>query len=203
MKVIGFLPLASAACALLFVSRSADPPTPPQNATGGLVTLYANDDLMSSFNFASGSAGGRVDAGEVLLDRAQIAFDVFQRDSISFGFGRGQYVNVIDLGAEFISPHDRAQDAVKIPASLFHTLFLDGRRFSYVGPGGKVHRLREAGRIFDALPPEGMYHLPIELGHTYLVRYQDVDSRGEGELAKFQVVDYLPESRLTIRWAKP
>ncbi len=209
MTWIRTVPAVSALCALLFASSALQPPAlrtpagPAQSPAGGVVTLFANDDLLSSFDFERGSAGGHVLDGEVTLDDAHIAFDVFERNSISFGFRRDAFVSVIDLGAQFVSPFERAQDAgVKIPASLFHTLFLDGRRFSYVGPGGKVERLRAASRIFDPLPPEGMYHVPAVLGHTYLVRFRGFDTRGDGSLAKFQVVDYRPGSRMTIRWAR-
>ena len=42
-----------------------------------LVTLYAHDDLQSSFDFRAGLPGAHVVDGEVRLERAQLAFNVF------------------------------------------------------------------------------------------------------------------------------
>lgn len=167
----------------------------------GLVTLYANDDLQSSFDFRSGRPGGQVQRGEIRLERAQIAFDVLAADQISFGFVRDERVEVLDLGALFVPPQTRSRDpAIEFPVSILHSLFFDGVRFGYLGPGGDRHPLEEADRILGALPPESLRHLTPLVRHTYLVR---VHTEGLGlreEFYAFQVVDLVPEQRLTLRW---
>ena len=140
-------------------------------AESQVVTLYANDDLLSSYHFGRGTAGGRVEDGEIVLNDAQLAFHVFADDMISFGFLRDERVNVIDLGALYVPGDERAVDrAPKFALSLFHTLFKDGPQLSYLGAGGNRLRHKEANRILGPLPPEGLYHIEPRVGHTYLLR---------------------------------
>ena len=170
--------------------------------TSGVVTLYAEDDLLSSFSFSGGCAGGRIVDGELVLDDAQMAFDVFAENMITFGFVRDARTRILDLGDVSVPPRERAVDrAPKLPTSLFQTLFLSGAHFSYLDPTGREHRFKDASEIMNALPTEGIYHLEPIVGHTYLVR---TNRKGEGtpdELAKFQVIDFRPGRSLTIRWA--
>jgi hypothetical protein len=170
-------------------------------AASYLVTLYAHDDLQSSFDFRRGHAGGHVERGEVRLT-AQIAFDVLAPDRISFGLVRDERVEVLDLGGFYVPSQPRARDrSAEFPISLFHTLFFDGVRFGYFGPGGDRHSLDEADRILGSLPPETIRHIDPVVGHTYVVRVHPEGVGAGDELFKFQVVDLVPEQSLTIRWA--
>lgn len=167
-----------------------------------IVTLYAHDDLQSSFDFRLGGAGGRVQDGEARLTSAQIAFDVFAPGQLSFGFVRDEFVELLDLGDMIVPPHVSARDrAAEFPITLFHTLFFDGVRFAYVGPGGQMRPFDPADRILGPFPPEELRHLEPRVGHTYLLRVRRSGIGMVDEFFKFQVVDLLPDHSLTIRWA--
>jgi hypothetical protein len=172
-------------------------------SSSGLATLHARDDLASSFDFRSGRHGGRVEQGEVRLDGAQIAFDVLAPDRISFGFVEDERVEVLDLGAFRIPPQARARDrALEFPLALIHTLFFDGVRFGFVGPGGDRHALDEADRILGGLPPERVRHVDPVVGHTYVVRVHREGLGAGDELFAFEIVGLVPEQSLTIRWKR-
>lgn len=181
----------------------------PARATGladakesRLVTLYAHDDLQSSFDFQSGRAGGVYFNGEVALLGGHVAFSAFEPDLFTYGFLRDEPTRILDLGEFYVPLVTRSRDAApKLSASLFHSLFLDGGRFCYVDADGRVHNYKPANDIFAPLPTEGQYHLPPQVGHTYLVRTGE--RRGSGEIfAKFEVVDFHPGHSVTIRWAR-
>jgi hypothetical protein len=189
------LPLLLVPLALL---ASEDGPGEPQ---AGLVTLQAGDDLASSFDFRTGTHGAQVFDGEIELS-GQIAYDSFAPGLLSYGFVRDEHAALLDLGALEVPPQARARDrALEFPVSLFHTLFLRGPNFQYVGPGGDVHPFEEANAIFEPLPAEALRHVEPELDHVYLLRVKR-DGVRDDELFKFQVVGKIPGHSLTLRWAR-
>lgn len=191
------LPLLLVPLAVAVQEAVGPPPTP----RAGLVTLYAGDDLASSFDFRSGGYGAAVFDGEVLL-AGQIAYDAFAPGLLSYGFVRDEKIALLDLGALEVPPQPRARDqALEFPISLFHTLFLRGPSFYYLGPGGDAHPFQAADAIFEPLPPESLRHVEPELDHVYLLRVKR-DKAREDELFKFQVVAKLPDHSLTLRWAR-
>jgi len=199
------LVLALAICVAPLAFLDSRDVTPRQEESGesGLFTFYAADDLASSFDFRRGRAGGTVVDGEVSLANAQMAFDVLAPDRISFGFGRNERVDILDLGPIRIAPHRRGQDpGLELSSSLFQTLFLDRDRFSYRGAGGTLERYPEARRILGTLPAEGVYHLEPVVGNTYVVRVQRRGVGQDDEFFKFLVVDVESRRTLTIRWAR-
>lgn len=201
--------LAPLSCtALLAVSALTSPglapgADDPRAEEGSVVTLYANDDLRSSFDFRSGDFGARIVEGEVALAGAQIVFDVLQADRLSFGFVHDESVRILDLGEVFVPPFQRAQDpAVKFPVSLYHTLFFDGARFAYRGAGNRVVHYRPANAILASRTLRGIGHVEPQVRHTYLFRFQAGKRRGSDEVVKFEVIDFLPGSSVTLRWAR-
>lgn len=183
---------------LVFALQDDEPAPVPRE---GLVTLLAGDDLASSFDFRTGSHGATVFDGEVLL-AGQVAYDAFAPGLLSFGFVRDEHAALLDLGALEVPPQTRARDqALEFPISLFHTLFLRGPKFYYVGPGGDAHPFEGADAIFEPLPPESLRHLEPELDHVYLLRVKRDGARAD-ELFKFQVVGKIPDHSLTLRWAR-
>ena len=181
-------------------------PAPQQSGSSGngLVTLYARDGLLSSVNFRSGGAGGSIVDGEIDLNGAHLAFDVFEPGMLSFGFSALERVNVMDLGPQFVEPLRRRQDlAPKLDVSLFHTLFLDRSRFSYIGTGGTLERIAAAEEIFQPLPRQGVYHVAPIMGNTYVLRANGRDSsRGNELIVKFLVIDVQEGRSVTLRWSR-
>ena len=168
----------------------------------GVVTLVAHDDLLSSFDFRRGRAGGRVEDGEIRLEGAQIAYDVFVTGQLSVGFVHEERAELLGLGEAYVMPDARARDrAFEFPVSLFHTLFLDGADFLYVDAGGHVRPWEPADRILRGPPPAGMHHVEPRLGHTYLLRVRSDDAGSADELFKFQVIALEPGHSVTLRWA--
>lgn len=195
---------ALASLALLTIGRAAlDPHEEDTHDQGSrLVTLYAHDDLLSSYSFRDAAAGARVVDGEIDLTRAQVVFHVLEENTLSYGFVGMEAVNIIDLGDVLIGGFPRARDrAPKFALSLFHTLFLDGSRFSYLGAGGKVRRYGPAQKILNPLRPEGLHHIEPIVGHVYLLRSKQSGVSVPHEVVKFQVVDLQPDHSLTLRWA--
>jgi hypothetical protein len=200
MSSLGFPSvLASLAVLGLFVLRQDEAPPVP---TSGIATLYAHDDLSSSFDFRNGSAGGRVWDGEVQLTQAQILFDVLAPGQISFGFSRDERVDVLDLGPLVVPPRVRARDrALEFELSIVHTLFLGPDGFAYVGPGGDVDPLPEAEALRTLPLKTGIGHVEPVVGHTYLVRVRR-NGTSLDEYFKFEVIGILPGHSLTLRWAR-
>ena len=186
---LAFLPLAT---------RQDDP---ERARNEGLVfTLYARDGLQSSFDFRRGRAGGHVVDGEIRLDDAQVVFDAFAPDQLSVGFLRDERVELLDLGELDVPPQARASDrAEKFALSVFHTLFLDGERLAYVGPGGDAHPLDGTSRLF-ATPPEGLRHVQPVVGHVYVIRALRRTVGSADDVFKFLVLDHVPQQSLTMRW---
>jgi len=167
---------------------------------GGIATLYAHDDLASSFDFRGGGAGGRLVDGEVRLDGAQIVFDVFARGRISFGFSRDERVELLDLGAQLVRPEARARDRTEeFPISIVHTLFRGDNGFAIVKPGGDVDPFDDADRVANATLTQGVRHVEPIVGHTYVLRVRRNDTSRD-EFFKFEVIGLVPDHSLTIRW---
>ena len=175
--------------------------TPQTTGDGGLVTLFAADDLACSINLRTGEYGGRIVDGEVALDRAQLLYDVFAAEMLSFGFAHDEVVNVIDLGPLMVPDQTLANDvSLKFPISVFHTLTVEGKRLVYQDAGGAFVRLREGGDIFK-VAPRGLRHLEPTVGNTYVVRFERLRGEDRGDrMAKFQVVEHRPGESLTLRW---
>lgn len=198
----------SARLTLLVVSSLAlplviDPTTDATQATtSGVVTLYAQDDLLSSFDFRSGGPGARVADGEVRLESAQILFDVLEAGRISYGFTRDERVEIIDLGDVTVAPEERSRDrALEFPISIFHTLGQADEGFFVVRPGGDVDPFGAADRIRGAMPLPAVRHIEPRIGHVYLLRIRTERSTVD-EIFKFQVIDLIPEHSLTLRWGR-
>jgi len=191
--------LVALAAAALFHPQDAPEDKAPE---GGVVTLYAHDDLLSSFSFRTGTAGGRLEEGEVRLTEAQIAFDVLAPGALSYGFVRDERVELVDLGEVRVPPQARARDrSPELRASLFHTLFTTGTAFYYVGPGGDVHSYDRADDVLVGTAREGTRHVQPQVGHVYVLRVRRPGVGLRDELTKFEVIDLEPGRTLTLRWA--
>jgi len=188
------------ACSLALVPR--DHRDDQVGEASAVVTLYAHDDLLSSFDFRGGGAGGRLVDGEVHLDRAQIAYGLFAPGLVSFGFSLDERVEVMDLGPVVVRPEARARDRTEeFPISVFHTLFRDHNGFAFVGPGNDVDPFDPADRIMNVVLSPGVRHFEPVIGHTYVLRVRR-NGTSKDELFKFLVVDIVAEQSLTIRWAR-
>jgi hypothetical protein len=192
--------LLTCSLALLYRDHRDDPIG--SGDEGAIVTLYAHDDLLSSFDFRDGAPGGRVIDGEVKLDAAQLAFDLFARGQLSFGFSLDERVDVLDLGAVVVPPQDRARDrAAELPMSIFHTLRRDDNGFVFVGPGSNVDPYEDADLILAVPPTRGLRHIEPVVGHTYVLRVRR-NGTSVDELFKFLVIGLVPDQSLTMRWAR-
>jgi hypothetical protein len=177
----------------------------PEDVTpGGLVTLWAHDDLRAAFSFERGEFITEIRDGELILDEAQIVFDLLEFDHLSYGFYYNEEVQIVDLGDFRVPPYERPQDLSPKPdLSVFHTLFLDGNRFHYRGPIRKSYRLKEADAVLGSFPSPHTTHFIPEVGSVYVMAFKPRgSSAGEANAFKFQVVDYRPGRSLTLRWSK-
>jgi len=202
-----FLPplaLGAALAAAVVAPRSpaADARTAPAPESR-VVTLYANDDLLSSIDFRTGGPGARLADGEIDLRGAQLVYHALRANHLSFGFVYDELAEVVDLGELFVTPDARVlDDAAKFPISVFHTLFLDGGRVAYRDARGRTVRLPEGLRILGPLVTDGTRHVEPRVGHVYLLRTRDRSAAaGKDRLVKLEVVDHEPGRTLTLRWA--
>lgn len=174
---------------------------PEPTATGGIITLYAHDDLASSLDFRTGTYGGRIVEGEIALDQAQLVYDKFSPEHLSFGFAADEAVTIVDLGPVEVPFTALAQDAaLKFTVSAFHTLGFSGRRLTFQPAGGSTVRLGAGGDAFTT-PQRGLRHFKPTLEHVYVLRYQRTRGDRRDMLAKFQVIDVRPGEAITLRWA--
>jgi hypothetical protein len=193
---LSLLALSAALVPFFFPAQDAAP-APSE----GVVTLYAADDLLSSFDFRSGAAGGRIQEGELRLESAQILFERLAAGRISFGFTRDERVEILDLGFDTIAPEERSRDrAVELPLAVFHTLRLGDNGFAIVGPGGDLDPYERADRILGPPPAVGVHHVEPQVGHTYVVRVR-TNKSSRDEFFKFEVIGFLPGHSVTLRWA--
>lgn len=176
---------------------SQDPVTP----TGGLITLYEQDDVASSLDFRSGGHGGRIVNGQIELVDAQLVYGSFATGLLSVGFAVDEAVNVVDVGeaeVEFVASASDA--ALKFPISAFHTLSVSGRRLTFQPANGSQVRLGSGNAVFD-VPKRGLQHIEPQVDHCYVIRYQRTRGDRRDMLAKFQVVEHRPGESITLRWA--
>jgi hypothetical protein len=191
--------LSSGLLVLLATGPSA--PQAEPDADDGLITLYADDDIASSFSFREGRHAARVERGEIALDDVQLVYDVYAEDALSYGFARDELVAVVDLGEVYVPEFQRATDpALGFPLSVFHTLFRDGPHFAYVNNAGKTVRIRQADRILNTIVSTELTHFEPKLRHTYLIRFRSRTKRAYDQVAKFQIVEVVPGERVTLRW---
>jgi hypothetical protein len=189
--------LALSLSALSFLAASSE-----DAPSSGIATLYARDDLLSSFDFRSGGPGAKVWDGEVDLGSAQIVYDVLARGCLSIGFSLDERVDVLDLGEVRIPPRERSRDRqVEFPISLFHTLEVRDEGFVFQAAGGDRDPYAAADRILSATPTTGLRHFEPQLGHTYLLRIRR-NNRSENEVYKFEPIGILPGHSLTLRWGR-
>jgi hypothetical protein len=195
--------LSAALASFTLLRPPAEPSTaPPAEPRGGLVTLYARDDLACALDLRGGRVGAALSQGEIDLRNAQLVYGAFEPGLLSFGFDDRERVAVLDLGDVYVPPQERAADrTVEYPVALFHTLFVDGSRFFYQGPGRSLHRFDDADRILGSFPPEGLAHVKPQVGHTYVLRAKRDGVGGTDLLFKLHVVAHRPGESLTLRWA--
>ncbi len=173
-------------------------------ADNQLVTLWANDETLATFDFTTGTHGSVVKDGELILDGTQIAFNVFEKNQLSYGYVRGIVSEIIDLGDVVIDPVDRPDDRSPKPVlNLFHSLDLRDGHFIYRAPIDREIRHTEAQKIFKPLPRDFLVSFEPEVGHTYVMRFKP---RGEKEeqstVLKLLIIDFQPGHLLTFRWQK-
>jgi hypothetical protein len=193
-----------ASCLLLTLdSGSRGRPGDDPGSGTSVVTLFANDEVRSAFSFALGDYGVEIADGEAVLDRAQIAFGIFEKDKLSVGFVRDEGARVVDLGdltvPGYAVPADRAYHP---PISVLYTLFVQSNTLCYRGPLGKTYRLSSADSVFFTLPPDGVRSFEPKVGHTYVMRYAPQGGQStQQRFAKFRVIDFEPGRWITLRWA--
>ncbi len=195
--MLRFVLVASLVPVLSFV------PVQEEGPTSSLVTLYASDDLLSSFSFSTGTHAARIEDGELILDDTQITFDILDRDCVTYGYVENQLIEIVDLGDPVVEGAEMPSDrSPKPPLSIFHTLFLKDGQVSYRGPIRRTYRFREGQAIFNSLPPERVRCFVPQVGHVYLLRYKIQGVPDDRRmLVKFRVIDYRPGETLTLRWA--
>jgi hypothetical protein len=196
VKPLASLSIAALALSPLLVKDAGDPAS-----DGGVVTLLSADDLLSSFDFRSGSRSAAIFDGEIDLRGVQVVYETFLAGHLTIGFSRDERVDLLDLGDVEVVPVAHSRDRTEeFPVSVFHTLFRDDNGFSFIAPEGDVDPCEAASRILKGVPPQGMRHIVPVAGHVYILRLRRNDTSRD-EFFKLQVLGVLPGHSLTFRWA--
>jgi len=175
--------------------RQEEPP-------GGLVTLWAEDDLTSSVDLVTGSPAGRIVGGQIDLSDAHLAYGVFQPERLTYGLVRDQVTAALDLGPLTVAPFQRATDpAETFPISAFHTLCLVDGRCVFLDTASRRERLKEADAILGVPTNTAPVSFAPQVGHVLLLRWRSARGGGEDRLVKLLVVEHEPGVRVTLRWA--
>ncbi|MEW6745693.1 MAG: hypothetical protein AB1486_23330 [Planctomycetota bacterium] len=169
-----------------------------------LVQLSAVDELAAALSFDTGGHGATVQDGQLILDNAHMVYNLFAEHKLTLGFVRKQLVRVVELDDLKVEGFARPEDfAPRLPLSFFHTLTIEGKQVVYRGPMNRTYRLKEAEKIFQTLPPEGLVHIDPQIGRTYLVRFAPRDAQNSQDaFVKFRVVDIEPGRFITLRFAR-
>lgn len=182
----------------------------PQQAPGtcdlprSLVVLRAYDEATAAFDLDTGEHTGRLVGGELLLDRAELVYGLFEPGALSFGFRLKEQALLVDLGDTRLPPVTTTADLLPKPAvSVFSTLELQGGRFFVVEPPGRRLRFKEAERVLLQFPDDAPQHVVPEVGHVYVLRWRDpTEPHPVDEFAKLRVVDHVPGRSVTLAWER-
>lgn len=170
------------------------------NVRSGLVTLYGFDPLQSSLCFNDGGSGYVFENGKVVNRSSHLAFDIYEKDSLTAGIQGGERGYIIDLGT-----------AVDLRQKYgYRETVGNGQGYAslHIADNNEVvilrnydqqsyQSLKEAEALFEA--DRQAASAPVKLGHIYLVRIQRKQPEKD-ILAKVLVVAYRPGESVVLRW---
>ncbi|MBZ5553162.1 MAG: hypothetical protein LAO21_10615 [Acidobacteriia bacterium] len=170
------------------------------SVTGGIVTLYALDPLMSTLSFNDGMPGYVVRENLTYNRDSNLAFDIYSKDSFTVAIQGGQKGMMIDLGtADELRTRYGYIETVGNPQG-FSSIHLEGGAAFII----KDHKtrtfqpLKEFGALLKGTKWDSS--APIALGHIYLARI--FDDHDLEIVVKLKVLTYLPGQAVTIRWER-
>lgn len=182
--------------------QESDPAITKEKASTGLVTLYPQDPLGSTFGFLQGRYGHIIQDHICKNSGSDIVYDAYFPGELVVGIEGGRQGVILDLGTY--------KDLAK--------------RYGYTETGGgfqgwsslrfknkelvilknyekqSTQLLQESSALYRP-QKTSMGHAPVKLGHNYLIR---ITERGDPDfelVVKLKVVALLENQSVTIRWA--
>lgn len=175
---------------------------------GGVVTLYPRDRLASSLCFLDGGDGLIIEQGEVRNRCSHLRIENRELESIgsqelfAVGVQGGQYGVLVDLGEE--SQITKRYGYLTWPGSAFTSIRLsEGKVLILKDTRTKAfEELKETAPLLEATTSRAnsIAARPIAVGHIYVARITDRDSKNADMWVKILVLAHTPSQMVTMRW---
>jgi hypothetical protein len=175
---------------------------------GGVVTLYPRDRLASSLCFLDGNDGLIIEQGEVRNRCSHLRIENRELESIgtqelfAVGVQGGQYGVLVDLGEE--SQITKRYGYLTWPGAGFTSIRLSEGKVSILKDNRTkaFEELKETAPLLEATTsrPNSNAARPIVVGHIYIARITDRDSKNMDMWVKILVLAHTPGQMVTMRW---
>ncbi len=169
------------------------------NVQSNLATLYAADPVESSICFDDGKGGYVLEKNRVFNRCSHVAFDIYEKDSLTAGIQGGERGYIVDLGNATDLKQEYGYEETVGNAQGYASLHItDNKVMILKSYKEQTYQTLSEG---EALFKDGAKaSTPVGLGHIYLVRIKR--NRPEKEiLVKVLVVAYRPGESVVLRWA--
>lgn len=184
------------------VGRGADGMGPPRSFPrfGGIVTLYPLDPLTQTFCFGDGKEGSDIQDDQVMNRCSDIDFHQYRSGEFSVGIEGGRLGRIIDLGdGKGLQRAYGYEETVGSNQGFISLRIQDNRALILKDrKARRMQELKESALLFQQGVPGD--HLPVQLGHIYLVRITDRFDKSFERVVKFKVLAYTPNESVTLRW---
>jgi hypothetical protein len=186
---------------LVFVSNAQDRGDGPADATSKLATLYAFDPIQSSICFNDSGVGYVLRENRVFNRCSHLAFNIYQKDSITAGIQGGERGYIVDLGDAktlkqkygYEETVGNSQGYASLHVADETVVVLKNYKEQSYQP------LREAKTLFNDADEQSS--APVNLGHIYLVRIKRKEP-AKDILIKALIVAYRPGESVVLRWSQ-
>jgi hypothetical protein len=174
-----------------------------KKVTTGIITLYANDPVQSSFCLDDGSAGYQINGNKCFNRCSHVAFDIYHQEKLTAGIQGSERGYWVDLGpAKLLAERFGYQETVGLGQGFSSLHYApDNQQVMILKDyeNQTYQPLKEAEWLFDR--KNNRSEVAIVVGHIYLLRLKLSRNNGEQVFAKFIVLAYKPGESVTLRWA--
>ena len=169
---------------------------------GGIFTLYAMDPLARTFCFNDGKEGMAFVSNKWENRCSDLSFTLAGGGSLVTGIELNRVAAIVDLGTANDLRGRYGYDDAENGGVGFASIRLEGDKVTILqDDNGKFkaswQTLQEGSKLSEV---KSSANAPIQLGHIYLVRTVDSNSKTVQHTVKLIVIAYRPEEAVTLRW---
>src|SRR6185503_17561766 len=174
----------------------------PSKKRGGIFTLYAMDPLARALCFNDGKEGMAFVNNKWENRCSDLSYTLAGNGSLVTGIELNRMATIVDLGtANDLRGRYSFEDAENGGVG-FASIRLEGDKVTILqDDNGKFkaswQTLQEGSKLSEV---KSSATAPIQLGHIYLVRTFDSNSKTVQHTVKLIVIAYRPEEAVTVRW---